>query len=60
MAAAVNHVLDAVLYRELYKYNALDARLYATRGFIFSKQVPMDSAVKGGIKGHRKGIVPLR
>ncbi|HST79420.1 MAG TPA: hypothetical protein VLN58_13120 [Verrucomicrobiae bacterium] len=28
-AAAVNHVLDAVLYRELYKYNALDTRLYA-------------------------------
>jgi len=49
-AAAVNHVLDAVLYRELYKYNALDTRLYARQGFIFSKQVPMDSAVKGRIK----------
>jgi hypothetical protein len=43
-------VLDAVLYRELYKYNALDARLYTRQGFIFSKQVPMDSAIKGGIK----------
>lgn len=49
-AAAVNHVLDAILYRELYKYNALDTRLYARQGFIFSKQVPMDSAVKGRIK----------
>jgi len=38
-AAAVNHVLDAVLYRELYKYNALDTRLYAKQGFIFSRQV---------------------
>jgi hypothetical protein len=46
-AAAVNHVLDAVLYRELYKYNPLDARLYTRQGFIFSKQVPMDSAIKG-------------
>ena len=49
-AAAVNHVLDAVLYRELYKYNALDTRLYAKQGFIFSKQVPMDSVIKGRIK----------
>lgn len=49
-AAAVNHVLDAVLYRELYKFNALDTRLYAKQGFIFSKHVPMDSAVKGRIK----------
>jgi hypothetical protein len=35
---------------KLYKYNALDARLYTRQGFIFSKQVPMDSAIKGGIK----------
>jgi tetratricopeptide (TPR) repeat protein len=49
-AAAVNHVLDAVLYRELYKFNALDTRLYAKQGFIFSKQVSMDSVAKGRIK----------
>ncbi|HET9183014.1 MAG TPA: hypothetical protein VFP59_12830 [Candidatus Angelobacter sp.] len=49
-AAAVNHVLDTVLYRELYKYNALDTRLYARQGYIFSKQVPMDEAVKRRIK----------
>lgn len=49
-AAAVNHVLDAVLYRELYKCNALDTRLYAKQGFIFSKQVPMDPVSKGRIK----------
>jgi tetratricopeptide (TPR) repeat protein len=45
-AAAVNHVLDGVLYRELYKYNALDTRLYAKQGFINSKQVPVNSLVK--------------
>jgi tetratricopeptide (TPR) repeat protein len=49
-AAAVNHVLDAVLYRELYKFNALDTRLYAKQGFIFSKQVSMDSEIKRRIK----------
>lgn len=49
-AAAINHVLDTVLYRELYKYNALDTRLYARQGYIFSKQVPMDVAVKRRIK----------
>lgn len=50
-AAAVNHVLDTVFYRELYKFNALDTRLYAKQGFIFSKQVSMDSVAKGRIKG---------
>lgn len=49
-AAAVNHVLDGVLYRELYKYNALDTRLYAKQGFLNSKQVPVDSSVKQRIK----------
>lgn len=49
-AAAVNHLLDGVLYRELYKYNALDTRLYVKQGFINSKQVPIDSSVKGQIR----------
>jgi tetratricopeptide (TPR) repeat protein len=49
-AAAVNHVLDGVLYRELYRYNALDTRLYAKQGFLNSKQVPVDSAVKERLK----------
>lgn len=49
-ASAVNHVLDAVLYSELYKYNALDTRLYAKEGFVNSKQVPIDSSVKQRIK----------
>lgn len=50
-AAAVNHVLDAVLYRELYKFNALDTRLYAKQGLIFSKQVPIDAKAKEQLKG---------
>jgi hypothetical protein len=29
-AAAVNHVLDGVLFRELYRYNALDTGLCET------------------------------
>ena len=49
-AAAVNHVLDGVLYGELYKYNALDTRLYAKQGFLNSKQVPIDLSVKQRIK----------
>jgi tetratricopeptide (TPR) repeat protein len=49
-AAAVNHVLDAVLYRELYKFNALDTRLYAKQGLIFSKQVPIDPTAKEQLK----------
>ena len=49
-AAAVNHLLDGVLYRELYKYNALDTRLYVNQGFVNSKQVPVDSSVKRRIR----------
>jgi tetratricopeptide (TPR) repeat protein len=45
-AAAVNHLLDAVLYRELYKFNALDTRLYARQGLIFSKQIAINGAAK--------------
>ncbi|HSM84536.1 MAG TPA: hypothetical protein VLT16_00235 [Candidatus Limnocylindrales bacterium] len=44
--SAVNHVLDAILYRELYRYNALDTRLYMKQGFISGKQLPVDSSVK--------------
>src|SRR5690348_9706213 len=43
---AINHLLDAVLYRELYKYNALDTRLYMKQGFVTGKQVPVDPSAK--------------
>jgi len=49
-ANALNHVLDALIYRELYRYNALDTRLYSKQGFINSKQVPIDSLTKQRIK----------
>jgi tetratricopeptide (TPR) repeat protein len=49
-ANALNHVLDALIYRELYRYNALDTRLYSKQGFINSKQVPIDSSTKQRIK----------
>ena len=58
-AAAVNHVLDGVLYLELYKYNALDTRLYARQGFLNSKQVPVDSVVKQRIKTLTKRALSL-
>jgi len=49
-ANALNHVLDALIYRELYRYNALDTRLYSKQGFINSKQVPIDGSIKQRIK----------
>lgn len=43
---AMNHLLEAVLFQQLHKYNALDTRLYAKQGFVTSKQVPVDTATK--------------
>lgn len=48
--AAVNHLLDAVLYSELYRYNALDTRLYSKEGFLTSKQVPLTESAKKQIR----------
>lgn len=47
---AVNHLLDAVLFSELYRYNALDTRLYSKQGFLTSKQVPLTDEAKKRIK----------
>jgi tetratricopeptide (TPR) repeat protein len=47
---AINHLLDAVLYRELYRYNALDTRLYSKQGFLTSKQVPLTDTAKKQVK----------
>ncbi len=49
-ANALNHVLDALIYRELYRYNALDTRLYSKQGFINNKQVPINASLKKRIK----------
>lgn len=41
-ATAVNHLLSAVLFQELYRIGALDSELYAKEGFLKSKQYPSD------------------
>jgi len=41
---ALNHLLEAELFEELYRYNALDTRLYTKQRFLTSKQVPIAPA----------------
>jgi tetratricopeptide (TPR) repeat protein len=43
---ALNHLLEAELFQELYRYNALDTRLYTKQRFLTSKHVPIDAAKK--------------
>jgi tetratricopeptide (TPR) repeat protein len=43
---ALNHLLEAKLFQELYRYNALDTRLYTRQRFLTSKHVPIDPEVK--------------
>src|SRR5262249_12536203 len=43
---AFNHLLEARLFQQLYKYNALDTRLYTRQRFLTSKQVPIEPEVK--------------
>jgi tetratricopeptide (TPR) repeat protein len=43
---AFNHLLEARLFQQLYKYNALDTRLYAKQRFLTSKQVPIEPSAK--------------
>jgi tetratricopeptide (TPR) repeat protein len=47
---AWNHLLEAVLFRELYKHDALDTSLYTHQSFLSTKQVLVDAAVKQKIK----------
>lgn len=47
---AWNHLLEAVLFRELYKYDALDTSLYTHQSFLSTKQVPADAVVKQRIR----------
>ena len=47
---AWNHLLEAILFRELYKHDALDTSLYTHQSFLSTKQVPADRAVKQKIK----------
>lgn len=43
---ALNHLLEAELFEQLYRYNALDTRLYAKQRFLTSKHVPVEPGVK--------------
>src|SRR5215471_19321450 len=43
---ALNHLLEARLFQQLYKYNALDTRLYTKQRFLTSKQVPIQPATR--------------
>jgi len=45
-ATAINHLIEAELFQELYRYNALDTRLYTKQRFLTSKHVPIDAAKK--------------
>jgi len=47
---AVNHLLSAVLYRELYRVGALDTGLYATNNFLTRKKFPFDPKVSAQVK----------
>lgn len=49
--AAINHVLEARLFQQLYKYNALDTRLYTKQRFLSGKQVPIDPDIKKQLLG---------
>lgn len=49
-ARAYNHLLEAVLFRELYRHDALDTSLYTQDGFLNSRQIVLDPAIKQQIK----------
>src|SRR5205085_2894979 len=50
-AAATNHLLSSVLFRELFRIGALDTELYSKNSFLTSKQFPMDTKIQAQIKG---------
>jgi tetratricopeptide (TPR) repeat protein len=47
---AINHLLQAVMLKELFRLNALDTTLYADNGFLTGKPLPGDPAVKKQIE----------
>lgn len=49
-ARAYNHLLETVLFRELYTHDALDTSLYTQEGFLKSRQIGLDPTVKQQIK----------
>jgi tetratricopeptide (TPR) repeat protein len=47
---AINHLLQAVMLKELFRLNALDTTIYADNGFLTGKPLPGDPAVKKQIE----------
>jgi tetratricopeptide (TPR) repeat protein len=47
---AVNHLLGAVLYRELYRVGALDTGLYTSNSFLAKRKFPFDPKVRAQVK----------
>jgi len=47
---AVNHLLSAVFYRELYRVGALDTGLYSSNSFLVRKKFPFDPKVSAQVK----------
>jgi tetratricopeptide (TPR) repeat protein len=47
---AVNHLLSAVLYRELYRVGALDTGLYTSNSFLAKRKFPVDPKVSAQVK----------
>jgi len=48
---AVNHLLNAVLFRELYRVGALDTTLYSSNTFVTKKKFDLDPKVKERVAG---------
>ena len=48
--SAVNHLLAAVLFRELYRAGALDTSLYSNNSFLDRRQFPIDPAARERIR----------
>lgn len=47
---AVNHLLSAVLFRELYRAGALDTSLYSNNSFLDRRQFPIDAKARERIR----------
>jgi tetratricopeptide (TPR) repeat protein len=47
---AVNHLATAVLYRELYRIGAMDTELFADEGFLSSRHLPVDPAIRQRVR----------
>ncbi len=48
--SAANHLLTAVLFKELYRIGALDTELFANDSFLDSRHFPVDSKVRARIR----------